>query len=140
MLFDTLKFIDSLTSYMNTGCSVLKSIERSIQDHQTPISTFARHFLRSIQNGESATKACLPLKIPENKILFMILDMGIQGYPILQTLLDFQNEVVRSNDLQIESYHKTLPFKLFLPLVFCYFPALTILFLGPFLVDFLNTF
>ncbi len=140
MLFETLKFIDSLTSHMSMGRSVTRSIEMSIQDNQSQISKFADYFLRSVQHGESATKVCLKLIKSENKILFMILEMGIQGYPIQQTLVDFHNEVKISNSLEIETYHRTLPLKLFLPLVLFYFPALSILFLGPFVVDFLSFF
>lgn len=140
MLFDTIKFIDALTSHMSAGSSVLKSIEKSAEEQDSSISRFAIYFLRSIQNGGTATNICLPLKVSENKILFMILDMGIKGYPIQQTLLDFHKEVLKSNELEIEAYHKTLPFKLFLPLVFFYFPSIFVLFLGPFLADLMNYF
>ncbi len=125
---------------MSAGSSVLRSIEKTTQEQSSQISRFAIYFLRSIQNGGSATNICMPLKIPENKILFMILEMGIKGYPIQQTLLDFHDEVVKSNDFEIESYHKTLPFKLFLPLVLFYFPSISILFLGPFMADLMNYF
>lgn len=138
MLFDTLIYIDSIISNLNSGLSVVKSIENASKENKSKISDFAKYFLKSILKGESANNLCLSLKKSENKILFIILEMGIKGLPILQVLEDFKKEVHFSNKIEIETYQRILPLKLILPLLFFYFPALILLFIGPFVLDFLK--
>jgi pilus assembly protein TadC len=138
MLFETLEFIDSIITHLNSGLSVFKSIELAAQENKSQISKFSKYFLKTISSGETALQATLVLKNTENKILFLILEMGMKGFPVLQTLEDFYKEVKFSNSIQIDNYQKSLPFKMMIPLLFFYFPAITLLFLGPFLMDFMN--
>lgn len=138
MLFETLIYIDSLTSHLSSGVSVLRAIEISAHEHKSKISDFSKYFLKAIQNGESAYNVCLKLKKTENRFLFLILEMGVKGMPILKMLEELHTEVRHSNDMEIEEFNKILPFKLMIPLIFCYFPAIMVLFIGPFVQDFLS--
>lgn len=138
MLFETLTFIDSITSHLNAGLSVMKSVELSAKENKSQISNFSVYFLKSLNSGETAMQSTVGLKRTENKILFLILEMGIKGLPILQTLEEFYKEVKFSNAIEIENYQKSLPFKMMMPLLFFYFPAVSMLFLGPFIIDFMK--
>lgn len=138
MLFDTIIFIDSITSHLGSGKSVAKAIDMAASENKSKIARFAKYFLLTHQKGEKAINITQKISQPENKILFLILEMGLKGLPILQNLEDFQKEVKFSNAIAIENYQRTLPFKLMIPLLLCYFPALILLFIGPFVADFLT--
>ncbi len=138
MLFDTIVLIDGIISHLSSGKSVVKSIDLAAQEHKSKISEYAKFFLQAQVKGEKAIVLSAKLTIPENKILFVILEMGMKGLPILQLLEDFLKEVKFSNSIQIENFQRTLPFKLMVPLLLCYFPSLILLFIGPFIIDFLS--
>lgn len=140
MLFETLIFIDSLIINLNSGLSVIKAIENASKENNFKINEFAQLFLQNILKGHDPEILYRKLKKTENKILFIILNMGVRGLPILQILADFKKEVSFSNKIEIENYQKILPFKLLIPLLFFYFPALILLFIGPFVVDLMKTF
>ena len=138
MLFNTIIFIDSVVSHLTSGKSVARAIESATLENRSEISIFANYYLQAYVKGESTQHLTSKISKPENKILFMILEQGLKGLPVLQTLEDFQKEVKFSNSIEIENFQRTLPFKLMIPLLFCYFPSLTLLFIGPFIVDFLK--
>lgn len=138
MLFDTLVFIDSVVSNLNCGLSVSKSIEKSSSTESSEIAKFSKQFLFGFEKGDNSFDLTLKLQKPEHITMFLVFQMGIKGLPIVKMLEDLRKEVLFSNDVEIEHFQKILPFKLMVPLLLFYFPALFLLFIGPFIADFLN--
>ncbi len=136
MLFETLKFIDSINNSLNEGMSVKNSLQIAVEDQNSKLSRFGKNFLELLESGRPAETIVKSLNKPENKALFIILGLGIKGRPVMEVLENFYLEVKASNELLIQNYHRKLPFKMLIPLMLFYFPALFLLFLGPFLSNF----
>lgn len=70
------------------------------------------------------------------KYLLDILEAGLQGQPILETLKTYEQELIQSCEDEIQRHVAALPFILMLPLMGLIFPALMLLLIGPLLMTF----
>lgn len=136
MFFDTLHFIESLISYLTSGESLMSSTQKAYSAKKDIISVQAKKWLDLIHNGQDCTAFYENIKESENLSLFLILESGRQGLPIIQSLKELYIEIKKSNHLKIKEYNQSLPYKMLFPMLFMFFPALTILFLGPYILEF----
>ncbi len=70
------------------------------------------------------------------KNLLEILDLGLRGQSILETLKSYETELIQSCDDEIQKHVSLLPLLLMLPLMCLIFPALMLLLVGPLLKTF----
>lgn len=67
------------------------------------------------------------------KYLLEVIEMGLQGQSILETLRAYELEVIHSCEDEIQTHLARLPIILMLPLMGLIFPALMLLLIGPLL-------
>lgn len=65
------------------------------------------------------------------KYLLEILEQGLRGQSILETLKSYEKELIQSCEDEIQSHIAKLPLVLMIPLMGLIFPALMILLIGP---------
>lgn len=70
------------------------------------------------------------------KYLFDILEMGLNGQAILETLKIYEKELIQSCEDEIQRHIAHLPLILMIPLMGLIFPALMLLLVGPLLSTF----
>lgn len=70
------------------------------------------------------------------KYLFEILEVGLSGQAILETLKIYEKELIQSCEDEIQSHIARLPLILMIPLMGLIFPALMLLLIGPLLSTF----
>ncbi len=70
------------------------------------------------------------------KHLLEILEIGLKGQAILETLKNYEHELIQCCDDEIQSHLARLPLLLMIPLMGLIFPALMILLIGPLLKSF----
>ncbi len=73
---------------------------------------------------------------PSRKYLLEILEMGLKGQSILETLKTYEVEMIISCEEEIQSHLAKLPLLLMFPLMGLVFPALMLLLIGPLLKTF----
>lgn len=70
------------------------------------------------------------------KYLLEILEVGLQGQSILETLKAYEIEIIQSCEDEIQNHLSKLPLLLMFPLMGLIFPALMMLLIGPLLKTF----
>ena len=73
-----------------------------------------------------------------SKSLVDILYRGMQGEPILKTLDELENELIKECQARIDKYMQKLAVVSLVPLLFIQFPAFMMLLFGPIFMDVLE--
>lgn len=111
--------------------NIIKSKKGALRNH-------LQIWLDYFDTKKDRTQLLEKLKYPENKSLFLILEYGLLGYPVLQSLEKLSLECVALQKIRMDLYMQTLPYKMLIPLFVFFFPALMWSFLWPFLNEFKN--
>ncbi len=70
--------------------------------------------------------------------LELTLSRGRQGYPVLKSLLKLREKAISRFVNELDKFINKAPFYALIPLFLFYFPALILVFVGPFLSSFIN--
>jgi hypothetical protein len=73
---------------------------------------------------------------PTRKYLLEILELGLKGQSILETLKSYELELIQSCEDEIQKHLAKLPLLLMIPLMGLIFPSLMLLLVGPLMKSF----
>lgn len=142
----TLIFLWEVKRSLEKGHSIHSGIERYIQRNRPDKFSFTVESWWSIQlnitasqlnrqqvfSNENPLEPTVDLSMTR-KYLFDILELGLKGQSILETLKAYEKELIQSCEDEIQSHIARLPIILMIPLMGLIFPALMILLIGPLL-------
>ena len=141
----TLIFLWEIKRALEKGLSIHSGVERYIQRNRSAkFSTQVEQWWSAQINKSSGSKNKTEgdqenLREQKNdlamtrKYLFEILELGLKGQSILETLKVYEKELIQSCEDEIQSHIARLPLILMIPLMGFIFPALMILLIGPLL-------
>jgi len=142
----TLIFLWEIKRALEKGLSIHSGIERYIQRNRTAKFAFQVENWWSAQTNKSNSYANTKSSVLNKdqlrqknditmtrKYLFEILELGLKGQAILETLKVYEKELIQSCEDEIQSHIARLPLILMIPLMGLIFPALMILLIGPLL-------
>ena len=121
--------------HIEGGRSVASAIKTYVQNHLE--DSFAKElglFLFKQQTGQGDHQHFKP----HRQALVEILHKGLQGEPILQTLMELEEELVLASHEDLERHLQKLPFLGLVPLLLFQFPSIFILLVGPLLAHLLE--
>ena len=145
-LSPTLIFLWEIKRALEKGFSIHSGVERYIQRNRSTKFTLQVESWWSGQthkpNSYPNAKPSLAVKDSQvqksevtmtRKYLFEILELGLKGQSILETLKVYEKELILSCEDEIQGHIARLPLILMIPLMGLIFPALMILLIGPLL-------
>ena len=117
---------------LRQGIEMGQSMRLTLLDYQNQSDTFLNSMISNLltRGAESLTQQQMT---DHQRALFLIIEQGLRGLPVLQHLCSLEIEIKQACEDQIQEELLKLPFKVLIPLLFFQFPALVLLFLGPFL-------
>ena len=138
MYDDTFWFIDQMIHFLESGKSVSYSLDQLSQKAKGHRRRILKKMYRSsLERGALIQFAC-QIHCPVHQALFCVVDLGLKGVSIQSHLLHLRSHIEVLMGQAYEKKLRVLPFKLLVPMLFCFFPALAILFLNPYIVEFLE--
>lgn len=136
----TLDVIETLISELKAGNALRSSLVLLIESRQGPLRDLLKDWFEEFNAGRSAEHVYARIKWAENSNLLSLLEYGLQGFPILQSLEKFKAEVEEITKMRVEQRLQMLPYKMMIPLFLFFFPALMWSFLAPFIREMKNGF
>jgi hypothetical protein len=124
--------------HMENNVSVRESIKLLTQSHHGELIDELRSWFLRQQNGIKPTSAQKKLKSPFQNALISLLERGLLGQPILESLKILEDEVHRAAVVELDYHIGRLPFLSMIPLFLFQFPAYLILLLGPLMSSLLH--
>lgn len=125
----TLEAIMEIKWAIGSGVSTKEALNSYLQSHHNGCAQELQKNWLHTQQG----MACPPLKLPIRQALWTLIERGLAGQPILDSLASLESEADSVSQDQLNAHILALPFKSLLPLIFLQFPAYLILLLGPIL-------
>lgn len=126
-VFELLLFVKA---YIYKGNSVYESVGGYINKNKgSQFTSELSQWLEAIDKKKSAVKT----KSIHMQVLFEILEMGLEGQPILNKLNQFELRLSEAIDAEIELKLKKMPIYSLFPLLFFQLPSLMIIGFMPFL-------
>ena len=139
MYEDTLQFIDQIIYFLESGKSISYGLSQLSQnERRSKKKRVLRRIYRASLEKEGLIQFAGQIQCPVHQALFCVIDLGLKGVSVQTHLVHLRHHV---EILMVRAYEKKLrvmPFKLLMPMLFCFFPALGILFLNPYIVEFLE--
>ncbi len=123
---------------IESGKSVRTSLLAYISSRKGSFATLLGHWLATIEHKRDPKAILDSTGSLYRRSLLEIFELGLNGHPILQKLIEFEEELVAACEEEIQRDLDLLPFKLLCPLLFCQFPAFLLLLLGPIFVQLLQ--
>jgi hypothetical protein len=123
---------------MENGNSVRESIKAFTGQVHNEFADELRSWLQLRQSGETSHMSSTAFQSPQRRALISLLDRGLQGQPILESLKALEEEVLRAAMSELDGHIARLPFLSMIPLFLFQFPAYLLLLLGPLLSDLLK--
>jgi hypothetical protein len=131
-------FLWEIKRALEKGLSIHSGVERYIQrNSETEFAAYVEAWWSyqlnknpSLQKRNFKEKPHITMT---RKYLFEILELGLKGQSILETLKNYEKELIQSCEDEIQSHIAGLPLILMIPLMGLIFPALMILLIGPLL-------
>ncbi|MFN7728853.1 MAG: hypothetical protein ACK5P7_06830 [Bdellovibrio sp.] len=130
----TMRLLQSVRYSMEGGESVRQGLVAYLQLSPDALSPLVRQWLHLFERGASTHAFLGEIQSPVRRHLLLLLEKGLLGEPILQSLTSFAEEVQEQSIAEIELFLAQLPFRMLLPLLFFLFPAFLLLLLGPLLL------
>ncbi len=123
---------------LEKGVSIHSGVENYILKNRSSKFAFQVEIWWLAQKNRSDSQYLEARKLKEKttmtrKYLFEILELGIKGQSILETLKTYEKELIQNCEDEIQTHIARLPLILMIPLMGLVFPALMILLLGPLL-------
>lgn len=134
------EFIDNLIAAIKGGEAIRSHIKRTIGDNSSPFCEILQEWFKEFESSKNLNLIYDKLHYPENINLLMLLEYGMEGHPILQSLEKLKDEALMLEQSRMEHQLQALPYKMLVPLFIFFFPALMWSFLGPFLKELKNGF
>lgn len=134
----SLLLILDVRTALENGSSVRTGVLSFIQNSQSSFSEIVSIWLLKLDQRQDPSDLYSTLH-PCRRSLLTLLEKGLLGNAILPHLMDFEKEVIRSCEAELEEHIQKLPLKLMLPVLFFMFPAYLILLIGPILLALLNS-
>lgn len=134
----TLVFLWEIKRALEKGLSIHSGVEGYIQRNRQTKFANQVHIWWSAQLNKPASPLNKAVEQKKDltmtrKYLFDILELGLKGQSILETLKMYEKELIQSCEDEIQSHIARLPLILMVPLMGLIFPALMILLIGPLL-------
>lgn len=120
-------------SSVKTG--ILSFIKSDSEDFSSEIKQWLAHF----EHGQSTKSIIDRQKSIYRRTLLTLLERGLRGDAIYQSLNLLEEETVMACQLEQAHFLSRLPFLLLLPLLFFMFPAFLLLLFGPLLGQFVSS-
>lgn len=133
-------FMDHLITAIKRGDAIRTTIKRTISSNTGPFRDLLEDWFKEFESSKNLKKIYDRIYYPENINLLTLLEYGMDGHPILQSLEKLQEETALIIQARLESQLQSLPYKMLVPLFVFFFPALAWSFLGPFLKELKNGF
>lgn len=118
---------------LELGLCVSQAIKNYVK--KFPEDLFAKNLGEWLFFKETGRAYNLDLFLPYRRSLIEILERGLKGEPILETLLNFEQELVEVCKNELEKHLEKLPFISLIPLMLFQFPAFLLLFIGPLILN-----
>lgn len=123
---------------MENGNSVRESIKAVTGQTPNEFGDELKSWLQIRQSGENRPISPLSFQSPQRRALVSLLERGLQGQPILESLKALEEEVLRAALSELDGHIARLPFLSMIPLFLFQFPAYLLLLLGPLMSDLLR--
>ena len=130
----SIEFVMGVKSRMERGESLASCIEQQLRGQSDGFSLQMRRWWQGYTSGCSWDEG---IKTTYQRALLKILEEGLKGAPVHQSLCQLEVEMCDEFERQWKLYLDSLPSRLSLPLLFLFFPAYVILLFGPLLNQFL---
>ena len=138
MSSQTVDMIENLILGLKRGDSLRVVLTQIVKNHKGSLRNHLLLWLESIDLKKDRTQLLEKLNYPENKSLFLILEYGLMGHPVLASLEKLSLESQALQKIRMDEYMQTLPYKMLVPLFVFFLPALMWSFLGPFINELKN--
>lgn len=86
-------------------------------------------------DGRSTSKKNDQKFTPYSMVILQVLERGLNGEPIQQTLHSLEEDLLESNQADLDQYASSLAFKALFPLILFLIPAFFLLLVGPIIKD-----
>lgn len=128
-----LELLWSVKSSLEAGETLRKGISNFILNHKSSFSEQTQHWLNYLNQGLSSDSLLSKESSIYRVQLFLLLEQGLRGSPIYSKLLDFELELIRACENEIQEHLDSLHFKILIPILIFQFPAFLLLLFGPLL-------
>ncbi|AHI07295.1 hypothetical protein BDW_13975 [Bdellovibrio bacteriovorus W] len=113
------------------GRSIKMGIVEYIKHNEGEFSTSVLTWLAFLEQGRSPDELVKSFKSPYRRALLTVLEKGLQGESVYNTLMQLEEEIVEACGEEINDKLARLPFILMIPLLLFQFPAFLALLFGP---------
>lgn len=134
-----LALLISVRHSIEQGQPVKVGIQNYIAKNTGEFSFQVLQWLNLIQQGQATSKVTIQIESIYRRNLLNLLERGLKGESIYQTLVQFQDEIIEACQDEIARKIAVLPMKLLVPMLGAQFPAFIILLFGPILQNFFHS-
>lgn len=124
---------------LEKGKPVRHGVLNYIRQNGGDFSGHVTQWLGLIHQGKDTREFTQSIGSFHRRILLQILERGLRGEPVYNTLLQLENELVEACQDELSDKIARLPFILLIPLLLFQFPAFLMLLFGPLLQNFFHS-
>jgi hypothetical protein len=124
---------------MEKGLSVKSGLVRYLKCSKADFSAVVHRWFVHFEQGLDTNLVLGGIESAYRIVLLQILERGLRGESILQTLGRLEEEIIAACDDEIAQNIAKLPFMLLVPLLLFQFPAFLMLLFGPLLQNFFHS-
>lgn len=135
-----LRLIWSVRKSIEKGNGVKMGISEYLKSEPDSWQSLVACWFIRYQQGLSTSEILLKQETPLRQQLLIVLERGLRGESIHQTILQISEEAHFQIEIQIQSLLARLPYLMLIPIALFLFPACAILMLGPFILQLTQAF
>ncbi len=124
---------------LEKGQPVRQGVLNYIRHYGDEFSSLVTQWLGLIHQGKETRELIQSIPSFQRRVLLQVLERGLRGEPVYNTLLQLENELVEACQDELSSRIARLPFILVIPLLLFQFPAFLMLLFGPLLQNFFHS-
>ncbi len=128
-----------LRLHLESGESLRLGLKEISQLQQNEFLEVLQEWLLCLEQGLCTDDLIRDLKSPYRRELLRVLELGLQGEPILRRLEELELEMLEASQDEIERFLQKLPVFSLIPVLFLQFPAFILLLMGPILIQLLRS-
>ena len=126
-----LKCLIEVRHQIEQGSSVNSALRKYVSTVQDDFSSVVEDWMIARSEGREKEVLKEISGLFYRRSLLVIFEKGLGGIPILEALIEFEKELFRKCDEEIERTLSDLPFYVMLPVMGLQFPAYLLLLFGP---------
>lgn len=116
---------------LSNGESLKTSLLRYLKSSSDEFGCLVQFWFFHYERGQNFQPSLEKIKSPYRRVLIEVLELGLQGQPILQRLNELEVEMIEACRSEVDHYLVHLSFLSLFPLFFLQLPAFLCLMLGP---------